>query len=303
MKRFNLILLAAALMASASCSGKVNTPDDHGSGDDNPPAQTISLRMMQFNILQATSETAGHEWAAVRRKPCVAMIRDIDPDIICVEEARKSQCNDLQADLAQYGQVKHPKDNIETNGGQRNLVMYKTSKYSVLEWGKFWFSVDGTATGDRWGDKEKTTQKMTLWVKFKEKESGRNFYVFCSHFFAEVPDDSYRTKCVNMALDKIKEIVPEHMPVFLCGDFNIDYGTKSSLLAPLNKYMKNAAVAARNTSGASTTTYNKFGASTKTLDYIYIRNITASKYKVVNSDSYGTTYVSDHYPIFADCEL
>lgn len=278
------------------------------SPEDDMPGFT--MRIMQFNVLQATSETAGHEWASVRKEPCFTMLNEISPDIVCCEEARKTQCNDFASKFPGYAQVKHPKDNIESNGGQRDLIMYKSDKFDLLDWDKYWFSVDESPSGDRFcpsgvtNSNSKTTQKLTVMAHFREKVSGRDFYVFCTHFFADVDNISQREKCVELSLRHIKAI-PETTPVFFCGDLNINYASAEgqTLLKPMFEYMYSAAVSAQSHDDPKTCTYNKFGASTKVLDYIFYRNASALTYKVVNGTNYGTTYISDHYPVYSDLKI
>ena len=301
------MLVSAVCMLGCSGTGADPSPSPEPVPDpvvtpDPEPVQERDLRIMQFNILQATSETAGHEWSAVRKAPCINMLKDIAPDIICIEEARKTQCSDLAAAFPEYTQVKHPKDNIESNGGQRNLIMFRTDKFELLEWDKFWFSVDGTATGDRFGD-SKTTQKMTVFAKLKDKSDGRIFWVYCTHFFADCQYQASREKCVEMSLESIRKQVPENSPVFFLGDLNLNYmdETGKKTLEPLLDYLKSAAINAGKGADPALVTYNKWGASSKVLDYILYRNATALSYNVIfNGSSYGTCYLSDHNPVWAD---
>lgn len=297
------ILLATAFVCVVlpSCGNKAETtpaaPDDEPLLDE-----TIMIRVMQFNILQATGETAGHEWATVRKDPCIRMFYDTAPDIVAVQECRKSQCNDLATYLPQYTQIKHPKDNIESNGGQRNVILYKSKILELISWDKYWFSVDGTANGDRFGNNGGTTQKLTIYAKFKHKPSGKYFWFYCTHFFASSSLES-RGECVKMSLDRVGKEVPEDGTVFFCGDLNLSYTNDEprKTLSPIFDYFMWSAKEAPNTSGTARPTYNKFGASTNVLDYILYRNATPLNYVVVNSPTaYGTDYLSDHYPIYSD---
>lgn len=273
-----------------------------------------TLRVMQFNILQSTSETAGHEWTAVRKAPCFAMLKDTQPDIICYQEARKTQCNDLATAFGtNYESILFPKDSTETNGGQRNLIMFRKDAFTHTNvdgfahgyWDKFWFSTTGGASGDRFGD-TKTTQKMELFTRLVHKESGKVIWVFNAHFFASCDYAESRSKCVEMTIAAIKKYVKEDEIVFFTGDLNINYNDASMrpLLDPLLNYMNSAALKAKTSDGQTTETYNKFTVNyNKVLDYIFYRNAIPLTYKVVNSDQYGTTYVSDHFPIYSDMEF
>ncbi len=285
-----------------------------------PPAPMVSLRIMQFNILQSTSETAGHEWTAVRKAPCIKMIQETKPDILCLEETRRLQADDLKAAFPEYSQIRYAKDGVLKagavasytednfkNGGQRDVIMFRTDKYEYLGAGHYWFSKDGTEGGgaeNRFGD-EATTQKLTLFVHFKDKETEKEFFVYCTHFFAKCNFIDSRKQCVRMSLENMQNEAGENGTVFFCGDLNLDYKNTEhrEILKPLFEYAPSAALVAGQSSGAETTTYNSFGSSTKVLDYILLRNATAKVYKVVNEDTYGTKYLSDHYPLYADVEF
>lgn len=301
MNRF-FSIIAVALLSLSGLTGCSKTPSelpDIPIPTNPTKKEAFSMRVMQFNILQATNEAAGHEWATVRRGPVVNMFNDIKPDIACLQECRKSQATNLAEDLPGYSQVLFPKDGVESNGGQRDVIMYMTRKFEVINWGKYWFSEDETVSGNRFNDSA-TTQKMTLWVNFKEKASGKEFYVFCTHFFANCDFESTRAKCVEISLNHVKSL-GEKKTVFFCGDLNIDYNaSNSTLLTPLASYMDNASRVAETADPAGTCTYNHWGSSKKTLDYIFVRNADVKTYKVVNSPDYGTAYISDHYPLYSD---
>jgi len=300
-------LLLSAFLTLTSCNGNGGTtpeptPTPTPTPTPDPEVGTdADFRLMSFNILQATSETAGHEWASVRKEPCIKMFNDIKPDIVCIQEARKSQCNDLASALPQYSQIKHPKDNIETNGGQRNLILYKPDVFELVSWNKYWFSADLTASGNRFGD-DKTTQKLTVTAEFRHKKTGKTIYVYDTHFFANVSTEANRGKCTDISLSNslglgVKDRGAAAV-VFFCGDLNME--PDNTYLKPMFDYMSHGAKNAKSSDGISKTTYNKFGGSSKVLDHIFYRNAEALTYKVVNSSSYGTQYVSDHYPIYCD---
>ena len=276
--------------------------EDPEPDDPEPEGPTVSFRLMSFNILQATSETAGHEWATVRKPACLKMFRDINPDIVCVQECRKSQCSDLETALPAYAQIKYPKDGIESNGGQRNLIMYKPALFKMLGWDKFWFSEDGTPSGGRWGD-DATTQKMTIFAKFQHKSTGKVFWVYCTHFFAKCNLETSRPHCVEMSLDSIKKQAGADGTVFFCGDLNLE--PANPVLKPMFDYMHHAATDAEQSDGVNTITYNGFRTTNlKVLDHIFYRNAKARTYKVVNSQTdYGTNWISDHYPIYSDIDF
>ena len=329
-RKWQVCILSAFLaVAAVSCVDKkpepvpepepepVVNPEPDPTPPPAPEPVKTTLRIMQFNILQSTSETAGHEWTAVRKAPSIKMLQETAPDILCLEEARRLQCDDLKSALPEYTQIRFAKDGVLKdglqesfttdnfkNGGQRNVVMFKTDRFEYLDAGRFWFSVDGTASGNRFDD-DATTQKLTLFVHLKDKVSGKDFRVYCTHFFAKCNKEETRANCVRMSLESMQKEAKENETVLFCGDLNLDYKNAEArnTLKPLLDYAGSAALLAKESSGAETTTYNKFGTSTKVLDYILLRNASAPVYKVVDEDKYGTRYVSDHYPLYADVEF
>lgn len=255
---------------------------------------TTTYRVMQFNILQSKAEPQGHEWDT--RKEAVAnMLQDIHPDLVAVQEARKTQCRFLQERFPQYVQIKHPKDGIEANGGQRNLILYDASKFELLGWEKFWFSTTPQVSSLSW---DAMTPKLTICAHFRCKSKGhKTFWLACTHYFPI--GDTCRTHCVRMMLEKTDQIAKKKEPIFVCGDLNMN--PDDARLAPMWTRFSNAAEIARQTDGRDRHTYNGFRPDRHfTIDYIFCRNVSVDTYRVVDSDRYGVPYISDHYPVFAD---
>lgn len=279
---------------------------------------TPKLRVMQFNILQGKNEPEGHDWANHRKQPCIAMVNDLQPDIVCLEEARKKQCEDLENALVSYGQIKFPKDGNEANGGQRNAIMYRKDKIELLSWGKYWFSEDYLPTHpDKTGKHPfgdtLTTDKMTIYGQFKLKESGKVFWVFGAHYFANCVYGSSRQKCVEITKAKIQEYAPEQDPVFFCGDLNMI--PTDGRFKIFDGFLTNSCPPEmfvpehRTFNGFDP--YGVYAGQDNVIDFIYYRNAVNKGYHIVVTDTvkedgtypYGEAYLSDHYPIYTDFEI
>lgn len=282
-------------MAFSSCCAKAK-----GSAE----SQSCPFRIMQFNILQGwdschKNETKGYEWEK-RREAVAKMIEKRHPDIICIQEARKGQCAFLQKRFPEYRQVLYPKDGVITNGGQRNLIMYRTDKFKCVKKKVFWFSETPHKASFSW---DATTPKLTLMAQLKPcKTVGKRkkFWVYCTHFFPR--GDVGKQKCSDMILESMRKEVGEKAPVLFCGDLNLRY--LDNRLDTLLTYLKDAAVTAEVTDGPEKITYNGFREKNqKALDHIYGRNVLFRTYKVDQSPDYGIRWVSDHYPLYADVEI
>ena len=310
-----IVAMSADGKVSAKCFLTVTPPA--------PPATSLQLRIMSFNILQGgkkdgSTDTAGHEWTTVRKGPCVSMFKDIDPDIAILQECRREQLNDLKASLTGYTYYCYAKDGVLASGyskgdaandasfknaGQRNVIMLRAGMFTVLEWGRYWLSDTPDTPSTGFGT---TGQKVTLWQKLLHNESGKEFYIFNTHNIpqsygnAVSPVVDVITPCNKVNIEQMKAIVGSSgLPLFFGGDLNSN--DASDRMAELNAFLHRSAsdVSEKDPS----MTFNGFREDSSTwtlLDHIYYRGATPLTYKVVNSAGYGTRFISDHFPIYCD---
>ena len=291
-----------------------------------PEDKAFSLRVMSFNILQGgkadgSTDQAGHEWGTVRKTPCVNMFKDINPDIIMLQECRREQLKDLKASLSGYTFYSYAKDGVLAsgyskgdatndasfkNGGQRNVILLRSDMFQLSDWGCFWLSETPDVASTGFGTKG---QKITLWLKVQHTASGAICYIFNTHFIpqsygnAVSPVVDVITPSARVNVEQMKQIITNtKATIFFAGDLNCS--NDSEKMAVLNNYLHHAGKDAPQTDNSKT--YNGFreDASTWTLlDHIYYENATPILYKVVNSDGYGTRFLSDHFPVYCDFEI
>lgn len=292
------------------------TPDEPGGQYD-----TLSFRFMQFNIRESTAEVAGYEWSN-RCLPVYKMLKETDPDLVTLQECRRDQLNFLQSFFKEYSYFMYAKDgilksgkdpgctddSIFQNGGQRNVIMLRTSLFEMIDWGRFWLS----ATPDepsraQWNGS--TGQKVTLWLKIRDLRYGSDMYVMNTHV---VPYDQgeCRLECSLLNMSQLKSIVgdttasgkgTDRTVVFYAGDLNMDCNHCG--MAPVNDWMWNATLTAPDADQSET--YNGFRENKWTrLDYIFYRNAVPKDFVVVkDQEKYGIRFISDHFPVYSDFEV
>ena len=301
-----------------SCGEDVRSFNIQQNGLDPEPQETtksFSFRLMSFNILQSTDEPEGHTWAEYREKPCKAMFQETDPDIICLQECRRTQLNFMKNNFSQYNYFQYAKDGVKKdgyenvekcdddaifkNGGHRDVIALRKDRFTMLDWGRYWFSETpdvSSYSGALFEDGG--TPKLTLWLKVREIQTGIIFYVWTTHFFPNGVNG--RKQCGIMSVERMQAECDESTPVFFCGDLNLAYEHDS--LKPLRDWMQHAAKNA--TTADNYPTYTGFRTNSGTwtyIDHIFYRNASASVYKVVNTPlENGTSVCSDHFPIYAD---
>ena len=300
-----------------------NNGDNGDNGTVDPPApepqyDTVKLRVMQFNILQSKDEAEGHTWSQYRATPCKEMFKATDPDIICLQECRRTQLDFMKNNFSGYDYFLYAKDGVKKagyenmmsctddsifkNGGHRDVIAVRKGRYELLSWGKYWFSDTPDVSSYAGKYEGGGTPKLSLWVKLKDKEKDYILFIWCTHFFPH-GDIPTRKLCSTMSVERMKQLVGEEDVVFFCGDLNLSY--ESEALAPLNEYMKNARIEAETTDQHPTYTGFRTDASTWTLiDHIYYRNAKPLTYKVVSEPiENGTSVLSDHFPLYTDFQI
>ena len=299
-----------------------------------PEGKAWPLRLMTFNILQGgkadgSTDTAGHEWDAVRKTPCLNMLKEINPDIILLQECRREQLKFLKANLAGYNYFSYAKDGVLAsgysdgdatndasfkNGGQRNVILLRSSMFEMKEWGRFWLSENPSAPSKGFGT---SGQKIKLWLKVRHLAGGFDFYLFNTHFIpqsygnAVTPVVDVITPCAEVNVKQMKQILGDKTVsgkgndptiVFFAGDLNSS--NTSARMASVNDYLYRAGDLAEKKDESKT--FNGFRADRSTwtlIDHIYYKNAVPKVYKVVNEETYGTQFLSDHFPVYCDFEI
>ena len=66
------------------------------------------------------------------------------------------------------------------DAGEHSAIFYKTSRFDLLDKGNFWFSETPDVPGKGWD--ATCCNRICSWGKFRDKESGKVFYFFNSHY-------------------------------------------------------------------------------------------------------------------------
>lgn len=281
------------------------------STDEGGAAETrTGLKVMSFNIRYSnTIDTGDNAWSA-RREPCLAMIRDVMPDVIGIQEPRADQRADLETDLTEYASVAVPQnDQISWAQTGYAMVLYRKDKFTLLDSGYYWLSATPEEPSLPWNASD-TQYRTTVWVLLKENVSQKEFYFFTTHlpYKTDASDNEARLNACRLNVERMKEKAGRHTPVFLTGDMNASYATgddRRDCLEPYYEWMWSG----RDTAPDSDTaySYNNFGqtvpAATWNIDHIFYRRVTPLQFRTITSPDYGVTYISDHYPIVLTVEF
>lgn len=255
------------------------------------PAQ--ELKVMTFNLRYASSKPP-NAWQA-RRPVAKALVESVKPDVIGTQEGLWQQVKDLETDLAEYAWI-----GLGRDGGSRGEFMaiyYRRARFEPLEFDHFWLSDTPDRIGSTsWGN---TNRRMVTWVRFKDRESGQEFYFLNTHFDHQV--QTAREKSADLVVKRVEQLMTR-LPVILVGDFNAAAGDNPAYatLTGEGKFTDSWTSAAKR--GPAIGTFHNYAGPKENgarIDWILTRGpVQALATEVVTFAAAGQ-YPSDHFPVVA----
>jgi endonuclease/exonuclease/phosphatase family metal-dependent hydrolase len=266
---------------------------------ENPTnASPTALTVMTYN-LRFASPNPPNAWP--QRRPIMReLIRDLAPDVMGTQEGLYPQLKELAADLPDYDWI-----GLGREGGSRGeftAVFYRRARLEPLAYDHFWLSdtpeVINSAT---WGN---TYRRMVTWVKFRDRSTGTEFYLFNTHFDHQV--QAAREKSAALVRQRVAALETK-LPVLLIGDFNAAAGTNPVYKALTDDgFFTDAWLAAPERDGEGVGTSNQFKAPVPggaRIDWILVRGDVAVERAAISTFSRNGQFPSDHFPVLARLRL
>ena len=283
---FNEILntvkqIVCALFALILPAVGIGTIEDYGS-----KASTAeeTIRIMSYNVRNGEHD---------RGKNVPQSIADYLPDSVGLQECEGTWYMSLETYL---------KDRYDIVGvgrlaglkyiGEATAIMYRKDKYNLIDSGTFWLSETPDKVSIGWDAKHHRT---CTWVILENKDSGERYVHINTHL--DHMGELARTNGLALVLEKAESF---DLPVVVTGDFNFEKSDPLYTQLISGNLKDTQDMAEITMSGKTYHAYNG-GEEGEPIDFICVNEkITAVKeYRIVR-DMYGDTYLSDHYPIFAD---
>ena len=200
---FVSVLLLAALIQSWAM--KESHPATGGKSE---------LNVATFNLRMDTEKDGVNAWPN-RKEMVKGLIRFHDFDIFGTQEGFKHMLDGV-AELDGYAYIGAGRDDGE-DAGEHSAIFYKTSRFDLLDKGNFWFSETPDVPGKGWD--ATCCNRICSWGKFRDKESGKVFYFFNSHY--DHQGKVARRESSKLLIARIKQIAGTDATVFATGDFNV----------------------------------------------------------------------------------
>lgn len=261
-------LLAALLLATALGPGPARAGGPPG------PAATQNVRLLTYNIRTAGADEEDarlhNDWPS-RRSMALRMLRDLDPDVVGIQEATDGQVQDLAQGFAVVRQ-------------EELALLYRPDRLEALEGGAITLGVFGHP--DPWGD------RWALWQVFRGRASGLSVLVVMTHLSTAEDQLPQAEQVVRLAVEQGRT----GLPAVVMGDFNFDASRRL------------AAQGFRDAVPDHKGTFHAFkgGRRGPRLDVIGVRGcrVLAAGVDTRRERVQGAwVYPSDHYPVAATVQL
>jgi len=260
-------------------------------------AQKAALTVLSYNIRLATPGDAPNIWPN-RKENVFSLVREASPDVFGLQEALKEQVYDFDKAFPSYSRVGVGRDDGKAEG-EFSPVYYNSTKYKALSSGTFWLSQTPEVAGSRGWDA--ACNRVVSWVQLMEGNSGKPFFVFCTHF--DHMGEVARRNSAKLLIHAVDSLAGENAAIVI-GDFNATPGSEPYQLITNktdNAHLTDALTLCKKVKGPEYT-YTGFkvgGIPGQRIDYIFLKNISKVKKYAVNDTNNGEYYPSDHLPVSA----
>jgi endonuclease/exonuclease/phosphatase family metal-dependent hydrolase len=187
-----------------------------------PRGTEATLSILTFNVRYDNPADGPDRWRN-RRDQAITLIRDHGADLVGLQEALKSQLDDLLAALPEYRALGVGRDDGK-EAGEYSAILYRTGRLRPVESGTFWLSESPEAPGSKsWNT---ACTRVCTWALFEERgedgqggePTGKRFYHFNTHL--DHASQEARLNGARLILERIAARKEANLPVIVTGDFN-----------------------------------------------------------------------------------
>ncbi len=257
-----------------------------------------TFNVATFNLRLDTPNDGENAWP--KRKELVkGLIRFHDLDLIGTQEGFKHQLEGI-LELGGYAYAGGGRDDGK-DAGEHSAIIYRTTRFELLEHGDFWFSETPEVPGKGWD--ATCCNRICSWAKFRDQQSRKTFFLFNVHF--DHQGKEARKNSSLLLIEKINRIAGKKR-VFVTGDFNATPESEPIRIICDAGILHDSYRVTQTPPYGTEGTFNAFRPDAPMkdrFDYIWVTpDITVKKYGVLNDVPYGR-FPSDHFPVVIEATL
>ena len=268
------------------------------SGCNKGKSRGLDVTVMSFNIrYENSSDTEEKHWDN-RAAAVYSFLNGCDAGIVCMQEVKPSQKEDLQQNIAdKYDMIWYGRDSGTT--GEGLAIAFDKNVWTLVEKECFWLSGTPDVPSYGWSA---SIRRICVTALLEHKESGTRMKVFNTHL--DHKSQSAQENGMKLILERMAECP---YPTYLCGDFNCTQSGKAYQLAA--EVLQDAQVTAPTSDEGSTFTGwgQKTDADKYVIDFCFFSkdNVVPQSFAICR-DKWGENnqnLLSDHNPIKATVKI
>lgn len=253
------------------------------------------LTVMTFNIRYGTADDGENHWTR-RRDQLFALLRQQQPDVLGLQEALRSQIDEIVAAVPGYVFVGVGRTDGR-QAGEYAAILIRTGRLHVRRSDTFWFSDTPAVAGSRsWGN---TIERICTWA-YVEDAAGVPFYVFNVHL--DHQSQPSRERSVALLVAQLAARDPQ-APVVVMGDFNA--GERNPAVVAMRAVLRDSFRVAHPDEGevGTFTGFTLGNTRGEKIDHVFVGpDIDVLDAAILRSSVAGR-YPSDHFPVTATIRM
>ena len=270
-------------------------------------SQDLSLNVMSFNIRFANPGDGEHDWN--HRRPLVkSVIQFHEADLIGVQEALRSQLEDMKKDMPEYewfGVCRNDGSANPNPDGEFSAILYRKDRFEKLDGNTFWLSLTPDIPGSK--DWDANITRIVTWAKFRDRTNNKIFYHFNTHF--DHIGVQARAESAKLIREKINSIAGNEI-VILTGDFNCsDQETPYQIITDpkarpqLSDALYKSKIPHHGPLASFAGNFRLDGLIDHRIDFIFISDHVIVNKHAILSDNWNGNLASDHLPVLAEIKI
>jgi endonuclease/exonuclease/phosphatase family metal-dependent hydrolase len=261
-------------------------------------SQAEPVRVMTFNIRYGSADDGENSWPH-RRELLIKVIRDFNPDILGVQEAERSQVDELTDEFPSYSVNGVGRE--ADGGGEYSAIFYRRKRFDLCAAGTDWLSDTPAVPGSKsWGN---NLPRIVTWMMALDRTNGRRFWVYNTHW--DHQSQEARLKSGQLMAKQIGEQTEGKFPALVTGDFNA--GEKNPAMPALTRKsnLLTDTIRAVHRDEKVVGTFNGFTGEPgpEKIDGIFTTREWQVLQAEIRRDHEGGRYPSDHFPVTATVSL
>lgn len=256
-------------------------------------AQVITV--VSLNLRGDIRSDGQNRWA-YRKQPVMDFLTDVNPDILCFQEAEDHQIEDIKKQFPHLEAIGDSCEDCTYYYKRPVPIFFHKGKFEKINSGRFGLSENPDSIGFIGWDAKYA--RMAIWVNLKSLQTEKNIFVINTHL--DNVGARARMNGIKQILDSMPLIqIGEN--VILTGDFNS--GEKSEVYQYVTHYLKDTYHHSQNVNGVKYT-FHGFGKrelpKRYKIDYIFVNDSTEVQSVVIPEETpVNGVYLSDHNPIIS----